>query len=310
MDILVSGDAYVDIVAHGMIKFPDPGREELIHAFDFQPGGSAAYVAAALSMLGQKVALHSLVGNDHWGLLWTNLLNCTDVEVIVDHTDDMPTGLSFVFPVAGDRSFVTLPGANSLHRRLPRHERITHLIVSGVLQASGMWSIEMLDDISWYRQRGVPIFVDGNWSEDKRGQNFFRAVASQITALFLNHQEAMMMTGHGDPIHAGQSLLNEFPKGIIVIKLGARGAVAVCKDGIYQKDGFHIERVIDSNGAGDVFLAAFTCAWGAGKSIDLALSAANEAAALAISSSSYSARLENLKRTRTRAIGESTTCPA
>lgn len=295
MSTLVAGDAYVDLVARGLRQFPTLGNEELVSAFERQPGGSAGYVAAGLSALGQSVALHSVVGADDLGDFWTTGLDRVGVRVLADRSDSVGTGLSLVFPVAGDRAFVTHLGANALPRRLPRLPNVTHVILSGVLQAPGLWNEGVLADVRWFRNQGISVFVDPNWTMDIAGIAFLQALIPMASHVFLNEREARDLTQETDPLHAGLHLLARAPDLTVVVKLGSRGACAIDRRGTCACAGGPIDDVRDANGAGDYFLAAFTAACHRGFDLRGALRTANHVAALAVSSVSFADRLRTLR---------------
>lgn len=296
MRVLVCGDAYIDLVPRGLKKLPEPGGEEMVEDFEIQAGGSAGYVAAALAALGERAALHSVIGTDDWGRLWIRALEAVGVEVLAERTPKAPTGLSLILPSPESRSFVTMLGANLSSRRLPRLETVDHLTLSGVLQAPGLWSHETLADVLWYRGRGATIFVDGNSTSNPFGHEFLRKLLPLTSVLFVNETETCVLSGKPEGVSGAYELARDHPGLAVVLKLGPRGALMITGKRVLEAPGVFIPNVEDDNGAGDIFLAAFTRARRLGQPAEECLVIANELAAAAVATRGYSNRITMLGR--------------
>lgn len=62
-DVVVFSQVFVDVIFSPIAKLPNPGEEVFCDDFEFTCGG-AYNTAVALSRLGMKVALVSVIGND------------------------------------------------------------------------------------------------------------------------------------------------------------------------------------------------------------------------------------------------------
>jgi sugar/nucleoside kinase (ribokinase family) len=82
-------------------------------------------------------------------------------------------------------------------------------------------------------------------------------------ALLVNAREAGLLTGASDPETAAAQLATVAP--VVIVTLGADGALAAGADGAAHVPGVPVEAV-DTTGAGDLFAAAYVWAdhWGAG----------------------------------------------
>jgi sugar/nucleoside kinase (ribokinase family) len=78
------------------------------------------------------------------------------------------------------------------------------------------------------------------------------SLLKQIDGLVLNDEEAMMLTGHRNPITAGRHILDMGPT-FVVIKKGEHGCVMVHEEGVAALPAFPTDHVIDPTGAGDSF---------------------------------------------------------
>jgi sugar/nucleoside kinase (ribokinase family) len=74
----------------------------------------------------------------------------------------------------------------------------------------------------------------------------------RVDGLLLNDGEARMLSGEGNLIAAGKSILGLGPKWVIV-KKGEHGSFLFSRDHFYALPAYPAERVIDPTGAGDTF---------------------------------------------------------
>jgi sugar/nucleoside kinase (ribokinase family) len=102
--------------------------------------------------------------------------------------------------------------------------------------------------------------------------------------LSLNAREAALWTGRPDPGEAAESLLRSHGSlDGAVVRDGAYGAVVATRaTGPVRVAGVRAERVVDTNGAGDVHAGAFLAGLAAGLDPVTAAGRANAAAALSV----------------------------
>ncbi len=82
------------------------------------------------------------------------------------------------------------------------------------------------------------------------------SVLALLEGLFLNKEEALQLTGSSSLEEAGDRLLGMGP-GIVVVKLGAQGALLVTCEGSRHFPAYPADPVIDPTGAGDSFAGGF-----------------------------------------------------
>jgi sugar/nucleoside kinase (ribokinase family) len=78
------------------------------------------------------------------------------------------------------------------------------------------------------------------------------ALLAEVDGVVLNDQEAMLLTGHPNPLTAGKAILGLGPT-FAVIKKGEHGCLLVHRDGIAALPAYPTETVNDPTGAGDSF---------------------------------------------------------
>ena len=101
-----------------------------------------------------------------------------------------------------------------------------------------------------------------------------------IDMLFMNEDEARMITGSSDPKTSGSVLLSRGAE-TAVLKLGGRGCAIYRRNSETICPAFEVE-VKDTTGAGDCFVAGFLAAWMKGASLAQAGRFANAVAALSV----------------------------
>jgi sugar/nucleoside kinase (ribokinase family) len=127
------------------------------------------------------------------------------------------------------------------------------------------------------RELGLSTSFDPNSDPSHIWGDSIREVFAYTDLLFLNETEALQLTRARNARAALQALGKEVP--CAVIKLGARGALAV-KDGeITSASGFKVEPT-DTTGAGDSFAAGFVSSYLRGSSIPECLRVGNACGAL------------------------------
>lgn len=102
-----------------------------------------------------------------------------------------------------------------------------------------------------------------------------RMIPEHIDILFANEDEVRAFTGRD--IDAGMTELSQLCK-VIVVKLGAKGAIAQKKDEIACSLGVQV-CCVDSTGSGDMFAAGFLYSYLSDKTLDECLAFANKMAA-------------------------------
>ncbi|SEG81672.1 Sugar or nucleoside kinase, ribokinase family [Thermomonospora echinospora] len=282
--LLVVGDVVTDVLAlHG--QPPRPGTDTAADIV-VAPGGSAANTAAWAAELGADVRLLARVGADTGG--WhAARLRAAGVRPHLRTDPGRPGAVIIVLvDASGERTMLTSRGA-------------------GALLGPDDWDDALLEGVGWLHlsgytlftapgralarlaleraaDRGVRVSVDpastGFLAE--LGAERFLEAAGGAAVLFPNRDEAALLTGCQDAGTAAARLSGHF--GLVVCKLGARGAVVAREGRLVARVPAVTARAVDSTGAGDAFAAGFLAAALAGRGAEAAAAAGCRAGALAV----------------------------
>ena len=135
------------------------------------------------------------------------------------------------------------------------------------------------------RSVGVKVVLDPNyrsklWSRADACA-VLRDLATRCDILLPGEEEAELLTGESDPELAARQLASLGP-GLVVVKLGPNGALALTDGQVTRAPAVVLERIVDPVGAGDAFAAGFLAAQLRGLALVEALALANRCGAIAM----------------------------
>ena len=117
--------------------------------------------------------------------------------------------------------------------------------------------------LSRAEQAQMTISVDGASAAplERIGAEPFLQLTNGATLLFVNGDQARVLTGRDQPEQAARVLNAWYPQ--VVMKLGAEGAMfyANGRPEPFRVPGPPVERIVDGTGAGDAFCAGFLPPW-------------------------------------------------
>lgn len=282
-DLVVVGDINPDIAITG--AEPRFGQhEQIVPAIEPTIGGSGSIMAVGAARLGLRVALVGIVGADHFGRIM--------LAELADHGVDVgwcriaagrPTGASVIFNRGDDRAILTALGtivdlvADDIPEALLARTRHVHIASYYLLDG-------LRPDVGRLVERahvaGATVSVDPNWDPTGAWDGGLPALLPTLDVFLPNASEACHLAGTTDPLAAARSLASGAGRPVIVVKLGADGAVAVSADGIGTRAPGYAVTTVDPTGAGDSFDAAFVAAYAIGLDVPTALDRAVVAGAL------------------------------
>jgi sugar/nucleoside kinase (ribokinase family) len=307
LDIVAIGDAIVDVIAtcddafleqrgyakgsmrllsteeaHDLYAAMGPGREI--------SGGSAANSMAGAAALGLNAAFVGQVADDQLGAIFAHDMRSLGVRFETPAIPGPPpTGrcLILVTPDA-QRTMSTCPGASheltpaALDDELIRSATVTFL--EGYLWGPERPRAAMLEAarIAHSAERTVAFTLSESLCLGDRREGVLGMIeAGTVDILFGNEEEVRHLTGCDDLAHC-MTMLSQHV-GTLVITRGMHGAVAVEKDYMVEVPAAHVERIVDTTGAGDLFAAGFLAARCRGKPLKACLETGTIAAAEIIS---------------------------
>jgi sugar/nucleoside kinase (ribokinase family) len=282
LDLLVLGDANPDLVLRGGDVVPAFGQaEHLVEEATLTLGGSGAILAHGAAKLGLRAGICAVIGDDIFGRYVREVLQAVGVRTDGLVTDPAtPTGVTVVLSGEIDRAILTAPGTiPGLRADLIDHdllERARHVHISSYyLQGALVPALPgILDRV---HDAGGTTSIDPNWDPSERWDGGLTELLGKTDLFMPNAMEATRMAHTSDLEGAVRSLATG--SGLVVVKNGARGALACTRDTLVVSEGVTMDAV-DTTGAGDSFDAGFLAAWLGGEPLERALAVANACGAL------------------------------
>ena len=270
MDITALGEILIDYT-------PMPKSPAGMQVFEQNPGGAPANVLACAAKLGRKTAFIGKIGCDMQG----EFLRQTLVDAGIDDRGVVSdpnyfTTLAFVsLSPSGERSFAFArkPGADT---QLRADELDVELLGQTAILHVGSLSLTdeparstTLRAIEAAKAAGAVISYDPNyrpllWASEEAAIEQMRSILSSVDIIKISDEETALLTGEAAPEAAAKKLLGQgIP--VVMVTLGAHGALVATREGIETVPGFQSDAV-DTTGAGDSFWGGvLTCLSESGK---------------------------------------------
>lgn len=281
--IVVVGSANLDLIVP-VPAIPRPGETVLGGALTRAPGGKGANQAVAARRMGAAVAFVGAVGADDHGRILTGALAADGVQLHgLRSVAGAATGVALIAVAAsGENCIIVAPGANALltpddvDRAAPAIRSAGMLVTQLEIPLS---AVRRALEIA--RSAGVRTVLN-----PAPAQPLPDDVLALADVLVLNATEAALLTGQpvadaDDATQAAQAL-RQRGAGLVVVTLGARGAVALGPAATLRMPAFRVP-VVDTTAAGDAFIGALATRLSADPArLDSALRAATAAGALCV----------------------------
>jgi len=275
-DVALFGEAMLLLVAD------QPGPIENAQAFHKRTAGAETNVAIGLSRLGLKVGWASRLGTDSMGRSLIASMKGEGIDcshVTCDPTQK--TGFQFKGrvtdgsdpPVEYHRkgSAASHMGPQDVDEDWLRSAR--HLHATGVFPAISETSLQAaIKSMDVMRAAGRTISFDTNlrptlWPSTEVMRHWINHMAALADWVLPGIEEGLVLTGQSTAEGVANFYRNQGAK-LVVVKLGAAGAYYDGLDcGSGYVEGFPVEKVIDTVGAGDGFAAGVVSALLEGKSV-------------------------------------------
>lgn len=237
--IAVIGNMNVDLIA----LFEDlPGIDEGRETSQWRvlPGGSGSNFSVAARTLGASVNLYTAVGTGYFSNMIRSELEKLGVRVI-GISKEGEQSLIFIASTPKGKVMYSLKGAS--HMLMP--EDLPNDIDGDIVHVASKPSSFALKYVDRYRVSFSP------------GPHVFEASLEEMmdtirrcNLVFLNEAEARHLGMYPKPV--------VMPKELMIVTLGEKGSVIFLSNGdVYYIKPYHVNDVIDTTGAGDVYAAAF-----------------------------------------------------
>jgi ribokinase len=269
-------------------RFPRPGESLAADIVTIEPGGKGLNLAIAARRLGAEVDGLLAVGDDLSSAFAAPALAQADLpaSMLIRVAGKTGSGVGFT-DAQGETCLAVDPGANRALSADHVREAAERIAAAAMVMAQfEIADAPIIEAFALARRAGVPTLLN---------PSPFRpvpdALLADTTILVLNQTEAealaeTFLPGHADPAEParfvaelGPAVLEKGPR-LVVLTLGAAGAVALGRDGAIGQPAFPVE-VVDTLGAGDAFAATLGVALARDLGIAEALRQAAAAGAVA-----------------------------
>ncbi len=284
------GNALVDVIAHasehflvehqlvkGAMTLIDTDRAvDLYRALGTaveMSGGSAANTMCGIASLGGRAAYIGKVSGDDLGAVFGHDLHAVGVAFRPGAPSaEVPTGrcIIVVTPDA-QRTMNTYLGVSSL---LCSSDLDEVAIADGdVLYMEGYLfdrddakaAFRRAADVAHSAGRRVSLTLSDSFCVDRHRDDFRALVRDQVDLLFGNEDELCSLYEVASLDEAIESVRRECP--LVAVTAGAEGSYVVTPDGTVRVAAEHVDRVLDTTGAGDLYAAGFLHGLTSGESL-------------------------------------------
>ena len=249
--ILVFGSINADFFLN-VESLPRPGETVLCPSYTFYPGGKGANQAVAAARLGAEVMFAGSVGKDPYGGQVLKSLRDVGINLKLVNSRGTTTGTAFVVVAEdGENQIVVASGANLETCSNQIKDSDLSLCTHIVLQLEV--PIKEIEDII-FRAKAAGCKIILNYAP----ANVIQATAIECCDyLIMNEIEANSLFGQKKEV---EEYAIEFSKRFdaeCIITLGPKGSLLATREGLYKIDALEVE-AIDTVGAGDMFVGAFS----------------------------------------------------
>jgi ribokinase len=281
--VIVAGSINMDVVASAA-RHPRPGETVAGRDLAFHAGGKGANQAVAAAQAGARTVMIGRLGADAFGEQLHRFLDEHAVDTArVARVKDVTSGTAvIVVDDRGENTIVVVPGANGL--LAPADVEPAPATDGDVLLSQFETPLETVEAFfSGGRAAGATTVL--NPAPARRLPD---SLGAQVDVLVVNETELGYLVGAAlsagtarSDVVAAARRLRAGPDQVVVVTLGAAGAVAFAGDRVVEVPGRRVDAV-DTTGAGDCFVGSFGARLAAGDTLEQSLQFANAAASLCV----------------------------
>ena len=272
--ILVFGSINADFFL-SVKSLPRPGETVLCPSYTFYPGGKGANQAVAAARLGAEVMFAGSVGKDPFGVQVLKSLRDVGINLNRVNSKGTSTGTAFVVVEEdGENQIVVASGANLETCSNQIKDSDLSLCTHIVLQLEV--PIKEIEDII-FRAKAAGCKIILNYAP----ANVIQPTAIECCDyLIMNEIEANSLFGQKKEVEEYAIKFSKRFDAECIITLGPKGSLLATREGLYKIDALEVE-AIDTVGAGDMFVGAFSAGLFKGECTTSSLQKATVASGLA-----------------------------
>lgn len=280
LDIVIVGEINLDLILYGLPLAMPTERELLGSGFSMTLGSSSAILAHNLAKLGARVGFVTKVGNDALGTIAMDRLAEANVDLSrVVRDEKTGSGVTLILPHGSERHILTYPG--TIFKLCVEDLDVDYLSSARHCHMSSLFLHRGLRDqipelFRLMKSKGLSTSLDTNDDPDDLWAEPLVETLPYVDILLPNEREARKIARRDDLDAAISYLAEQVPT--VVVKLGAKGATAVCRGQRFSAPAVRVE-VIDPVGAGDSFDAGFLAQYLQGRDLATCLEYGNLAGA-------------------------------
>lgn len=261
--ILCIGSVTVDIMVKPVSSVPAPGTLRAVQSISNHVGGCATNCANDLAKLGVPVAISCLVGNDMMGDYIKKEMSSYGVDCKgIVFSDEVETTVSVVcIHESGERSFLYNPASSAAFTLSDISDEV--LADCDIVFVGGAMLLTKFDGeptrqlMKRAREMGKITVLDTAWDFDDVWLPKIEASLPELDYFIPSVDEAAKLTGETDPYKIAEKLHTMGPKNVVV-KVGKDGSLVSPENGGFTMvPSFHVDKPVDTTGAGDSFCSGF-----------------------------------------------------
>lgn len=260
--------------AMGLLIADTVGPLEEVEHFTRHVCGAELNYAVGMARLGNDVSYISKVGNDPFGRCIVNFLKANQIrEDYVWVDDDHMTGFQMKEKVLyGDPTVANIRKHTAFSHFQPSDlsginwDGVDHLHVTGIpLALSESCRDTIYTLMMRAHSKGVRISFDPNlrpmlWKDQETMARVINDAAQYADIVMPGLNEGKILTGRENEKDVAEYYLQRGVKTVVIKLGGSNGTYIRTEDQEYYVPSFHVDKVVDTVGAGDGFAVGFTSA--------------------------------------------------
>ena len=290
IQILGISNAIVDVLAHvedsflekigaprGSMILIDEKRAHEIYAMMGpameMSGGSVANTIASIANLGGRTAYIGKVKDDQLGNIFIHDMRSLGVDVRLPPAAD---GAS----TARCHVLISPDGQRTMQTHLGACLDLSTADINA--DTVGTPEVILLEGYVWDAPEGPPAVAEAmrlagevgavvalslsdSFCVERHQQAFLDAIRKHVRIIFANETEIIALTD-STTFEEALEKISDF-EGLFVITRSERGSVISSNGDLVVQEASHVDKVVDTTGAGDAYTAAFLYGWTSGKTL-------------------------------------------